>query len=126
MSNRNLLRRCILDGRLTDPVKIQASYEPCQGVRFKQERKQPCNTSIVLESSAQKVCLHRGAFYLRFSLAASSPCSQAKALTRRWVRKQIRYSLVRRPSETGTVTPPESGGGSLRRIYRRSGRKSRA
>ncbi len=26
------------------------------------------------------------------------------------VRKQIRYSLVRRPSATGTMTPRESGG----------------
>src|SRR5271163_4079335 len=102
MSNRN--------GRITDPVKIQASYELCQSLRFTQERKQSCNTSIVMESSAPKVCLHRGAFYLRSSLAGSSSCSQAKALTPRWVRKQIRYSLVRRPSETGTMTPRESGG----------------
>ena len=32
------------------------------------------------------------------------------AYTQVWVRKQIRYSLVRRPSETGTMTPRESGG----------------
>ena len=85
----------MFDENITDRVKIQASYEPCKWLRFKQERKQSCNTSIVMESSAQKVCLHRGAFYLRSSLAGSSSCSQAKALTRRWVRKQIRYSLVR-------------------------------
>jgi hypothetical protein len=96
----------MVDENITDRVKIQASYEPCKWLRFKQERKQSCNTSIVMESSAQKVCLHRGAFYLRSSLAGSSSCSQAKALTRRWVRKQIRYSLVRRPSETGTMTAP--------------------
>src|ERR1700683_5424698 len=101
---------CMFDGRITDPVRIQASYEPCKGLRFKQERKQSCNTSVVMESSTQKVCLHRGVFYLRSSLAVSWSCSQAKALTRRWVRKQIRYSLVRRPSGTGTMTPRESGG----------------
>src|SRR5271170_4246687 len=98
------------DEGITDRVRIQASYDPCKNLRFKQERKQSCNTSIVMESSAQKVCLDRGAFYLRSSVAGSSSCSQAKALTRRWVRKQIRYSLVRPPSETGTMMPRESSG----------------
>jgi hypothetical protein len=63
----------MFDEKITDRVKIQASYEPCKSLRFKQERKQSCNTSVVMESSTQKVCLHRGAFYLRSSLAGS-PC----------------------------------------------------
>src|SRR5271154_7241451 len=85
----------MLDEKITDRVKIQAFYEPCKSLRFKQERKQSWNTSIVMESSVQKACLHRRAFYLRSSLAGSSSCSQAKAFTHRSVRKQIRYSLVR-------------------------------
>jgi hypothetical protein len=62
----------MFDEEITDYVKIQASYQPCKSLRFEQERKQSWNTSIVMESSAQKACLHRGAFYLRSSLAGSS------------------------------------------------------
>jgi len=43
-----------------DSAKICARLLNCKSLRFKQERKQSCNTSIVME--AQKVSVHWRAF----------------------------------------------------------------
>ena len=74
MSNREGLSPLFIHGKLqvlkkVIPYALLGMTAFTSLVLTKIRKEQSCNTSIVMEASAQKVCVHRGAFYLRSSLA---------------------------------------------------------